>query len=41
MRDEKRKREATIIGLLLLGAGLCCCVVTVAGWVIGTFRALG
>src|SRR5687768_5015405 len=33
-------RRATVIGLVLVGVTLCCCLLTLSGWATGGFRAL-
>lgn len=39
MFSNPETRRATRLGLVLVGLTLCCCLVTVVGWVRGTFDA--
>lgn len=40
MFNDPRTRRATTLGLVLVALTMCCCVVTAAGWVRGTFDTL-
>ncbi len=40
MFSNPQTRRATRLGLVLVGLTLCCCLVTVGGWVLGGFDAL-